>query len=292
MITNSSTVKESRLHLEDLIVRYLPSNKREAIIGLNKYTYLYIKLIGNMSPKIEEMAIQKLCHTMDMTCIMLRLAEDKSEERRLLYYWAGLLHDIGRVEDIRNASFKGVKGSNHAIVGSELLFQDGLIKEFPIRISYYKVLQYAIELHGDKCLEETIRKRELNLTETEMELCNDVRTADKWDIMSFLLVEPTKITIGDVESNIAKEMVSAKTLEELTNAKPVERNLLGEEYTHMRHFLSHVGFIYDITDVRLMKWLDSTNWVDNYLAKLPNPKDVDSLEKIRIAANDFISQLL
>lgn len=237
----------------------------------------------------KEMSEHKYFHTLQVALLMVELAPEKEDEE--IYFWAGMLHDFGRYYDIAKGSFKG-SSINHAQVGADVLFKYRMIKLFDVPEEYYESLEFAIRYHGVLSLEEAVEEAGVELTDKQWQLCKDIRTADKWDIMDFLIWMPTTETVGTTESEIAKLTVSEKTMEELLNAKPVNRGLPGEEYTHMRHFLSHVGFIYDDNDARLMKWLYKGNWVKKYLDKLfqNNPKDAEKLKAIQEAAEKYLEE--
>lgn len=265
---------------------FLPTEEVKNVrIGIEKYADFYNSF--EWDEQQEEMQEQKFLHTLSVTCKMLELSKEVPTERRTYYFWVGLLHDFGRYFDIAASSFKG-GGMNHAQVGADVLFQYRMVRMFPVLDEMYSTIEMAIRFHGVRNLEEAIAERNLNLTSFEHKLCEDIRTADKWDIFDFLLWRPCRVVIGTTEEKIAEMEVSAKTLEELTNRQPINRTLEGEEYTHMRHFLSHVGFIYDDCDPRLLKWVKDTNWVDKYLDRLPNPRDKEHLDQIRKVAKEYL----
>lgn len=79
--------------------------------------------------------------------------------------------------------------------------------------------------------------------------------------MNSFLYEDIETVIGIPASELAKTSISDKTFEELTTEQQVNRKLEGEIYTPNRHFMSHVGFIYDMTDYSMLE----DNWVSSYL---------------------------
>lgn len=235
----------------------------------------------------KDMSAHKYLHTLEVTHWMMEYSP--SPEWDETYFWMGLLHDFGRVNDIGLKTFKGLA---HPQAGAEMLFGKKMhkIDLFEVGEGVNKeALKWGVAFHGALSLEAEINNNNLDPSTAEYRMWKDIRTADKKDIFSFLLYTPTTVTIGGATpEDIASIPVSELTLYELTNDKPVDR--AAEEYTFMRWFLSHVGFIYDNLDIRLAQWLIETGWVDKYFNLLPNPVDRKNLEIIRKKANEFLEK--
>lgn len=91
----------------------------------------------------------------------------------------GLLHDIGRFEQVRRyGTFVDAVSVDHAELGADLLFRDGLIGEFPARDltpDRLSILETAIRLHNKLALPGELDG------ETRF-FCDLIRDADKADI--------------------------------------------------------------------------------------------------------------
>ena len=91
----------------------------------------------------------------------------------------GLLHDIGRFEQARRyGTFVDSVSVDHAELGADLLFRDGLIGEFPVQeIPAYRlsILETAIRLHNRLSLPE-------GQDGETRRFCDLIRDADKADI--------------------------------------------------------------------------------------------------------------
>lgn len=233
----------------------------------------------------KDMSAHKYLHTLEVTRWMMEYSP--SPEWDESYFWLGLLHDFGRVNDIGLKTFAGLA---HPQAGAAMLFgKQHKIDLFEAGNVDLEALKWGIAFHGVLSLEAEIEKNNLAPSPEIYRMWQDIRTADKKDIFSFLLYTPTPITIGGATpADIAAIPVSDLTLYELTHEKPVDR--AAEEYTFMRWFLSHVGFIYDNLDIRLARWLVETNWVDKYFALLPNPVDRERLDIIRTTANAYLEK--
>lgn len=98
-------------------------------------------------------------------------------------------------------------------------------------------------------------------TEFEKLIIEDIRLIDKSSIMNGLLVEDIETVIGISKDELAETHISDSTYEELTTSGVVNRTRKGVAYTPNRHFMSHVGFIYDMDDYSLL----TGNWIKRYL---------------------------
>lgn len=107
-----------------------------------------------------------------------------NEEDRLLAELIGLLHDIGRFEQVRRFNtFSDVKsGVNHGELGAEILFKDGLIRKFVEEEKYDEIIRRAIINHNKTYIDTDLSERELLFTKI-------IRDADKADIMYIIATE-------------------------------------------------------------------------------------------------------
>lgn len=89
----------------------------------------------------------------------------------------GLLHDIGRFEQLRlYNSYNDSDTIDHADFGVKLLFEDGLIKQFWSNEEDYELIKFAIKNHNKFKMEDTNNERFLKHAKL-------IRDTDKIDIM-------------------------------------------------------------------------------------------------------------
>ncbi len=89
-----------------------------------------------------------------------------------------MLHDIVRFEQIkRYNTFSDAKSVDHAVFGADLLFGEGMIKDFDLDLSEEElsILEKSIRYHSAYRLPE-------ELSDNEIKYCNVLRDADKVDI--------------------------------------------------------------------------------------------------------------
>ena len=89
----------------------------------------------------------------------------------------GLLHDIGRFEQIKvYNTFDDSKSIDHALYGVKVLFEQNLIKQIPVEEKYYRIIEKGVKNHNKYKIEE-------GLSEQELLHAKIIRDADKIDIL-------------------------------------------------------------------------------------------------------------
>ena len=121
----------------------------------------------------------KVEHTLSVCDLCVRIADSLSltPEDTDLAWMMGLLHDIGRFEQVRQYNtFRDSESVNHAQFGADLLFKNELIREYLKEDSFDSLLEKAIRNHNEYRLPEY-------LSEREKTFCQVLRDADKIDIL-------------------------------------------------------------------------------------------------------------
>ena len=130
------------------------------------------------------MIFQKAAHSYRVAEIAERIARSLGQEELVDFAWLlGLLHDIGRFEQVkRYNTFADSQSVDHAELGADILFKEGLISRFPtetLPAGWQNIAETAIRLHNKLALPDGLDKD----TET---LSNILRDADKVDIFRVL----------------------------------------------------------------------------------------------------------
>ena len=109
-------------------------------------------------------------------CERIARSLELSEEDVDLAWEIGMLHDIGRFEQVRRfGTYIDAKSIDHAQFGADLLFVDGLMEKFDQETENRTLIETAIRCHNRYRLPE-------GLTERELLFCQIIRDADKVDI--------------------------------------------------------------------------------------------------------------
>lgn len=119
----------------------------------------------------------KIDHTYRVADLAERIAKEAGADADLAWL-CGMLHDIGRFEQVRRYNtFTDTNSVDHAEFGADLLFKDGLIDRFGLNLSQQErlILETSIRYHSAYRLPG-------HLSEIENQYCNVLRDADKVDI--------------------------------------------------------------------------------------------------------------
>lgn len=157
------------------------------------------------------------------------------EEDRQLAELIGLLHDIGRFEQIkRYHTFSDRNSVNHAELGLEILFQDGYIRKFIQDEKYDSIIYKAIHNHNKYQIEE-------GLTEKELLHSKIIRDADKIDILKLKVMEPLGTFFNKEE--IGHESISEEVYQEFLKYQTINRGMVK---TDLDFWVVDIAFIFDV----------------------------------------------
>ena len=177
----------------------------------NKYTSKY-----DMN---DEAIRNKYNHSIRVMNLNRKYAERlgfKSEDIELATV-IGLLHDIGRFEQVRvYHTFNDSKSIDHALYGVKVLFEDGLIKKFWNKEEDYEIIKTAIYNHNKYKMEDI--KDERALMHSKL-----IRDIDKLDII-YLLGYLNEYTIKVTDEDISKEVLNCIKKHESLSRKYVKNS--------------------------------------------------------------------
>ncbi len=120
----------------------------------------------------------KIDHTYRVAALCDRIAQSIAADNIDLAWLCGMLHDIGRFEQVRRYNtFVDSLSVDHAGLGADLLFREGLLARFAPALTEQeaRILEVSIRSHSAYRLST-------GLTDTERMYCNILRDADKIDI--------------------------------------------------------------------------------------------------------------
>ena len=162
----------------------------------------------------------------------LKLEEEKVKLAKLI----GLLHDIGRFEQVRKYNtFVDHLSENHAQIGVDVLFKNGEIREFIEDDKYDKIIELAIINHNKD-------KKDLpqNLSKDEELFVKLIRDSDKTDILYILTFENEK-TVWDSD-NLEEEKFTEEIYNEFMNDRAIKYSNMK---THADRLIANFAYVFD-----------------------------------------------
>ena len=232
-------------------------------------------------------AALKVEHTMRVTdlCCLIAKSEGLEGEDADLAYLAGLLHDIGRFEQLkRYHTFIDAVSVNHAKLSADLLFRDGLIRRFYGEKGYKEfdeILEKAVRLHNVYILPRGLNERELTI-------CKILRDADKIDIIRVNIETPmTQIYDLPMEEFLSSE-ISEPVYEDLIAHRNVNR---ANSRTGIDYILGHTAFVYGLEYPVSYRIIEEQGYLEKMLSfKSENPITQAKLVIIRDEIRRFVAE--
>lgn len=126
----------------------------------------------------------------------------------------GLLHDIGRFEQLKEFNSFDDSNIDHADLGVKILFEEGLIKNFWNYKEDYELIEFAIKNHNKIKIEQTNNERYLKFAKL-------IRDIDKMDII-YLLGYLSEFDTKPSNDSINPKIINSIKNHELSNYKDIK----------------------------------------------------------------------
>ena len=254
-------------------------DREKALKTFNTYVSKYNPEDEKIKLKIEH--IQRVAKNANDIAENLKLSKEDID----LAWLIGLLHDIGRFEQVRlYHTFNDGKSVNHAEIGVKILFEDGLIREFIEDKQYYEIIKIAILNHNRPAIET-------GLTERQLLHSKIIRDADKID--NFRVKQDDKFEdmfpkIYNKET-INYEVVSQKVYEEFMKHKCIK---LEDRKTIIDYWVCVIAFIFDLNFDISLKYVQENNYIDILVDRIEYKNDdtKQKMEDIRKCAKEYIKK--
>ena len=274
-------------------------------IDRKKVKNVFKKYTDNYDTSDEKIKL-KVDHTYRVAALSERIARSLGlgDDDTNLAWLIGMLHDIGRFEQLKNyGTFSDAESIDHAHYGVELLFEDGLIEKFVSENA-------AKDLKGTKDLKETAVKSESEEKETkeisELDIlrkaiwnhsayrveeglservrmfCNIIRDADKIDILK-VNYDVTLEVIYDVTTEELKNSgVTDKVMKAFMEHHAVLRSL---KKTPIDNLVGHAALVFELIYNESFKIVKEQGYIEKMLSYVSDNQD--TVKKFEIMRNDM-----
>lgn len=208
------------------------------MIEIKKAKQEFKKYVSNYDIKNDRIRV-KIGHIERTATIAKKIALNLklSEEEVQLAELIGLLHDIGRFEQVKKYNtFIDKNSVNHGELGVQILFEQGFIHKFLEDRQYDEIIRKSILNHNrNKANIETSNDKEKLHT-------NIIRDADKIDIIYMLTFEK-KETAWE-SSDIDKQKASDEIYQQFLKNQSID---YAKRKTAVDNLISHFAYVYDFT---------------------------------------------
>ncbi len=180
----------------------------------------------------------KIDHTYRVAALCERIAKTVPGADWDLSWLAGMLHDVGRFEQVkRYGTFSDAQSVDHAALGADLLFIDNLIDSFGTYDDHTKhLLEISIRNHNRFRIEE-------GLSDEEMTLCQILRDADKIDIFRVNTETPLEEIYNVTTEELKSAPVSETIKQGYLQRRAIERS---ERKTSADILVGHICLFYEL----------------------------------------------
>ena len=223
----------------------------------------------------------KIRHTycvMD-TCEYLAKEMHLSETDYHLAVLIGLLHDIGRFEQLTRFNSYDDRLICHAQCGVEFLFDQGHIRNFIDTDKYDHIIYHAIKNHSAYAITPGLNKQELLHAQI-------IRDADKLDnyrvkrddtIEALLDMSAEELGTYEISDHIFETFASHKTI------------LKADRITPMDMWVSYLALLFDLNFAPSFQYILENDYINAIVDRITytNPSTAKKMEEIRRIATEF-----
>lgn len=238
--------------------------------------------VKKYNPEDEKIKI-KIAHIERVAENSKRIAENLnlSQEDIELAELIGLLHDIGRFEQVRlYHTFVDKDSINHGEYGAKVLFEDGLIRKFIKDDKFDRIIKLAIINHNRADIEE-------GLTEREKLHAKIIRDADKTDIFT-ILISGDKKAIWE-KADLSDDKISDEIYREFVEDKRINYK---ERKTSADILVSHFNYVYDLNFPETRKIIRDNKYIDKLYQrfKFNDAETMKRFNEIYRLSKEYIEQ--
>lgn len=221
-------------------------------IDIIKAKKTFKEYVKNYDPNDKKVKL-KIAHIERVSQVAKQLAENLNldEEDVKLAELIGLLHDIGRFEQIkRYHTFVDKDSVNHGELGVKILFEEGLIREFIENTEFDEIIKLSILNHNKTTIQEGLNQREKLHAQI-------IRDADKTDIFS-VLTTGDKETIWE-KSDLSNDVITDEIYREFMEDKRIDYK---KRETSADILVSHFAYVYDFNFKETLEVIKQNNYID------------------------------
>lgn len=229
----------------------------------------------------------KVTHTYHVAENSKNIAEklNLSKEDIELAELIGLLHDIGRFEELKITKELNSVKFDHATHGSKMLFEKGMIRNFVEDSQYDEIIKKAIENHSKLTIEKELNEREL----LHSKIIRDADKLDNYRVKQEEKIEAIFPKRVNRKEDMEESLVSDKVYKAVLNRKCVN---IYDRITPLDFWVCVLAFTFDLNfDVtyNMVKEKDYINiLIDRFDYK--NKETKNRMENIRNILNKYVDE--
>ena len=199
---------------------------------------VFSEYVENYNSKDEKIKL-KIDHTYRVSelCEQIAISNSLNEEDVDIAWLTGMLHDIGRFEQIRRfGTFDDQKSVDHAELGIKILFDEDHIRDYVSEDIYDNEVYKAIKYHSSFELPKDLTKREQIFS-------NILRDADKIDILKVNIDTPTEQIYNVTTEELKNAQITPEVMEQFRRHNTILKSL---RKTPVDHICGHIALVFGL----------------------------------------------
>lgn len=228
------------------------------MIDLKKAEMEFEKYTSNYDKNNVKIAF-KIKHSYDVEKTSLELSKQLKleDEDILLAGLIGLLHDIGRFEQMkRYNTYVDRESVDHADLSMDILTENNFIRKFVEENTYDNIILKAVKNHNKYKIEEGLNARELLHAKI-------IRDTDKIDIMKLVVNMPFYDLYG--KEDISDQILSEDIYNEIMAKKLINRKNIKSD---VDAWVTMLAFVFDFNYKESIKWVGENGYIDKILKRI------------------------
>ena len=206
-------------------------DRQKALAAFGEYTRNYD--ISDEKVKL------KIDHTYRVCALCEQIATQSGfdEKEKEIAWLTGLLHDVGRFEQLRRyGTFVDAQSIDHAEFGADILFKEGKIRDYVEDDSEDGLLEKAVRCHSAYRVPG-------HYTQREKKFADLLRDADKIDILKVNIIVP----VEEIYNVSTYDLKHCKVTEEVMQAFYEEHAVLRSlKKTPVDNVVGHISLVYEL----------------------------------------------
>lgn len=246
---------------------------------------IFAEYVSHYNAQDEKVKL-KIDHTYRVAelCDMIARSVKMTEEDVDFAWLCGMLHDIGRFEQIKNyGTFIDAESVDHALYGAEILFDEGKIYRYldnPLD-EFCDVLRKIISCHSAYRVPQ-------EYDDGTRRFADILRDADKIDILKVNV----EVSIEEIYNITTEELLNAEVTREVMESFAEEKAILRAlKKTPVDHVVGHISLVYELVypiSVQIVQEQGCLDKLMNFSSN--NERTMKQFEKLRSMMQCYIGR--
>lgn len=257
------------------------------MIDITKAKKSFAEYVKNYDIESERIRL-KVKHIERVSQLAKKLSTELNlnEEDIKLAELIGLLHDIGRFEQVKKYNtFNDQKSVNHGELGVEILFNsnNGIIRNFIETTQYDEIIKKAILNHNKSKLDVPD-----NLTSKELLHTKIIRDSDKMDILYILTFEEKEIAWE--KADLSDDIISDEIYKEFMGNESI---IYSNRESSADILVGHFAYIFDFNFLESIKFIKQQNYMEKIYERFEfhDPKTMERYKNVYNKVEKYMEKI-